>query len=198
MTDKKTIYHKVVFLGETSVGKSSIVSRYTRDEFYEFQEPTIGAAFQTKAVNLDNCIIKFEFWDTAGQERYRSLAPMYYRGSTVAFIVYDITNIDTFNNAKYWIKEIKNKGDINCIIVLLGNKTDMPTRKIEKETGIELAKTNNIMFSEVSAKTGSNISNIMVEVAKKLATIPQSITKPDRFTINTSDKTYVLNKKCCM
>lgn len=107
----KNVQHKVVFLGETSVGKSSIVSRFTRDEFFEFQEPTIGAAFQSKSIHLDNCSVRMEFWDTAGQERYRSLAPMYYRGASVAFIVYDITNPDTLNNAKYWINQIKNKGE---------------------------------------------------------------------------------------
>jgi len=190
----KNVQHKVVFLGETSVGKSSIVSRFTRDEFFEFQEPTIGAAFQSKSIHLDNCSVRMEFWDTAGQERYRSLAPLYYRGASVAFIVYDITNPDTLNNAKYWINQIKNKGEPNCIIVLLGNKTDLDLRRIEKETGIEVSETNDIMFSEVSAKTGSNINDIMIQVVEKLATIPQSQQKPDHFVIHS----YKEHKTCCM
>jgi len=188
------VQHKVVFLGETSVGKSSIVSRFTRDEFFDFQEPTIGAAFQTKNVQLDNCIVKMEFWDTAGQERYRSLAPMYYRGASVAFIVYDITNPDTLNNAKYWINQIKNKGERNCIIVLLGNKNDLSERKIEREKGINVSEINNTMFSEVSAKTGDNINDIMIQVAKRLALIPQTLQKPEEFTIQSFDN----KNTCCM
>lgn len=189
-----SVQHKVVFLGETSVGKSSIVSRFTRDEFFDFQEPTIGAAFQTKNIQLDNCVVKMEFWDTAGQERYRSLAPMYYRGASVAFIVYDITNPDTLNNAKYWINQIKNKGERNCIIVLLGNKIDLFERRIERETGINVSEMNNTMFSEVSAKTGDNINDIMIQVAKKLALIPQKSQKPSEFTIQSFDN----KKTCCM
>ena len=189
-----SVQHKVVFLGETSVGKSSIVSRFTRDEFFDFQEPTIGAAFQTKNIQLDNCVVKMEFWDTAGQERYRSLAPMYYRGASVAFIVYDITNPDTLNNAKYWINQIKNKGERNCIIVLLGNKIDLSERRIERETGFDVSEMNNTMFSEVSAKTGDNINDIMIQVAKKLALIPQKSQKPSEFTIQSFDN----KKTCCM
>lgn len=188
------VYHKVVFLGETSVGKSSIVTRFTRDEFFDFQEPTIGAAFQTKNIQLDNCNVIMEFWDTAGQERYRSLAPMYYRGASVAFIVYDITNPDTLNNAIYWINQIKNKGERNCIIVLLGNKNDLSERRIERETALNVSEMNNTMFSEVSAKTGSNINDIMIQVAKRLALIPQSLQKPEEFTIQSFNNT----KNCCM
>lgn len=194
MMHNNSVHHKVVFLGETSVGKSSIVSRYTRDEFFDFQEPTIGAAFQTKNIHLDNCNVRMEFWDTAGQERYRSLAPMYYRGASVAFIVYDITNPDTLNNAKYWINQIKNKGERNCIIVLLGNKIDLSERRIERETGINVSEMNNIMFAEVSAKTGANINDIMIQVAKKLALIPCTLQKPEGFTIQTFDN----KKTCCM
>ena len=188
------VHHKVVFLGETSVGKSSIVTRFTRDEFFDFQEPTIGAAFQTKNIQIDNCNVIMEFWDTAGQERYRSLAPMYYRGASVAFIVYDITNPDTLNNAIYWINQIKNKGERNCIIVLLGNKNDLSERRIERETALNVSEMNNTMFSEVSAKTGSNINDIMIQVAKRLALIPQSLQKPEEFTIQSFNNT----KTCCM
>ena len=188
------VHHKVVFLGETSVGKSSIVTRFTRDEFFDFQEPTIGAAFQTKNIQIDNCNVIMEFWDTAGQERYRSLAPMYYRGASVAFIVYDITNPDTLNNAIYWINQIKNKGERNCIIVLLGNKIDLSERRIERETALNVSEMNNTMFSEVSAKTGSNINDIMIQVAKKLALIPCTLQKPEGFTIQTFDN----KKTCCM
>lgn len=194
-----TLHYKVVFLGETSVGKSSIVSRFTRDEFFEFQEPTIGAAFQTKSIHTDNgFIVKMEFWDTAGQERYKALAPMYYRGAKAAFIVYDITNKDTLQKAKYWIGEITRKGEPGCILALLGNKLDIPNRQIEYEEVSSFVKINNIMFAEVSAKTGQNINNIMTDVAKELALKnPSQDIKPESFTI--SHKTNKTNKLygCC-
>jgi len=109
----------VVLLGDTAVGKSCLVVRFVRDEFFEFQEPTIGAAFLTQTVSLDDATVKFEIWDTAGQERYRSLAPMYYRGAAAAIVVYDITNKDSFNGAKSWVKELQRRGDPNVIIALV-------------------------------------------------------------------------------
>lgn len=188
--------YKVVFLGETSVGKSSIVSRFTRDEFFEYKEPTIGAAFQTKSIHTDNgFIVNMEFWDTAGQERYRALAPMYYRGAKAAFIVYDITNKETIQNAKYWIREITNKGEPGCILVLLGNKLDILNRQIEYEEVSSFIENSNIMFAEVSAKTGENIHNVMNDVAKELALkTPSQDIKLESFTIsNKTNKLY----GCC-
>ena len=112
------VYHyKVVFLGESSVGKSSIVIRFVRNEFLEVQEPTIGAAFFTKSIMLDKGNIKMEIWDTAGQERYRSLAPMYYRGAKVAFVVYDITNKDSFFKASFVTKKLKFLNFLRKLIV---------------------------------------------------------------------------------
>ena len=116
--------YKVVFLGDTGVGKSSIIVKFTHDEFYEFIEPTIGAAFSTKIVDTPTGCVNFEIWDTAGQERYRSLAPLYYRGGKLIFVVYDITQTESFNRAKKWVEIVKNEGDENAIIVLLGNKKD--------------------------------------------------------------------------
>ena len=139
-----------------------------------------------------------EFWDTAGQERYRALAPMYYRGARAAFIVYDITNKDTLQNAKFWIREVTKKGEPGCILVLLGNKLDIPNRQIEYEEVSSFVKIINIMFAEVSAKTGQNINNIMTDVAKELALKnPSQDIKPESFTI--SYKTNKTNKLygCC-
>ncbi|PIO58398.1 Ras family protein [Teladorsagia circumcincta] len=88
----KTCQFKLVLLGESAVGKSSLVLRFVKGQFHEYQESTIGAAFLTQTVCLDDATVKFEIWDTAGQERYHSLAPMYYRGAQAAIVVYDITN----------------------------------------------------------------------------------------------------------
>lgn len=117
--NNRVCHFKLVLLGDTAVGKSCLVVRFVRDEFFEFQEPTIGAAFLTQTVALDDATVKFEIWDTAGQERYRSLAPMYYRGAAAAIIVYDITNPDSFAGAKSWVKELQRRGDTNVVIALV-------------------------------------------------------------------------------
>merc|ERR1712226_1132332 len=118
-----------VLLGDAAVGKSCLVVRFVRDEFFEFQEPTIGAAFLTQTVALDDATVKFEIWDTAGQERYRSLAPMYYRGAAAAIVVYDITNPDTFQRGKQWVKELQRQGNPNIVIALAGNKSDLSSKR---------------------------------------------------------------------
>ena len=95
--------YKVAILGDLSVGKSSIITRFVHDKFEDFVSSTIGAAFISKKITIDDKIIKLDFWDTAGQERYRSLIPMYYRDAAVVIIVYDITSMDSFDNAKIYL-----------------------------------------------------------------------------------------------
>jgi len=141
MAGHQTCHRKLVLLGETSVGKTCVTIRFVKDEFFEFQEPTIGAAFLTQTITIDNTTVKFEIWDTAGQERYRSLAPMYYRGATSAIIVYDITSPSSFEGAKSWVKELQRRGDPHCVIALAANKADLDNeeepqkskRKVSKE-----------------------------------------------------------------
>jgi small GTP-binding protein len=172
---RKVEKYKLVILGDTAVGKSCIVSRFAKNKFYEFQEPTIGAAFLTQQLDLDNKIIKFEIWDTAGQERYRSLAPMYYRGAYAAIIVYDITCADSFAGAKTWITELKKKAKNDCIITLAGNKSDLELqRKVNKKDVEEYVKEANIFHLETSAKTAYNIQNLFEEIARKLHIVPKS------------------------
>lgn len=166
---KKCIRYKIVIVGDSAVGKSCIASRYINEDFYEFQEPTIGASFMIKNLNIDEKDIKLEIWDTAGQERYRSLAPMYYRNSNVALVVYDVTKKSSFDSAKIWIEEINKKNISGCIIVLLGNKYDL-----DKEIKVNENEINNyieqkkIMHFKTSAKTGLNIKKLFNTVIKKL------------------------------
>ena len=159
---------KVVFLGDTAVGKSCLAVRFVRNEFFEFQEPTIGAAFLGKNINLNDKRYKFEIWDTAGQERYRSLAPMYYRGAKAAVIVYDITDEDTFKGAKTWVSEIKKKSN-NCLILLVGNKVDLTNnRKVDINMVKNYVDDNNIIYMESSAKTGLNVEKIFTTIAENI------------------------------
>ena len=118
----KICQFKVVLLGESAVGKSSLVLRFVKREFHEFQESTIGAAFLTQTVQIDDTTVKFEIWDTAGQERYHSLAPMYYRGAQAALIVYDITSKDSFLKAQNWVRGLQRQANANIVIALVGNK----------------------------------------------------------------------------
>ena len=169
MISNRAWHFKLVLLGDSAVGKSCLVVRFVRDEFFEYQEPTIGAAFLTQTVTLSDATVKFEIWDTAGQERYRSLAPMYYRGAAAAIVVYDITKKDSFKGAINWIKEIQKRGDPNVVIALAGNKADMEgKRKVQYEEAQQYANDNEIMHMETSAKTSLNVRNLFVEIAKKL------------------------------
>jgi Ras-related protein Rab-5C len=174
----KVCHFKLVLLGDTAVGKSCLVVRFVRDEFFEFQEPTIGAAFLTQTVALDDATVKFEIWDTAGQERYRSLAPMYYRGAAAAIIVYDITNPDSFAGAKSWVKELQRRGDTNVVIVLAGNKADLESRRrVDFHEAKAYAEENGILHMETSAKNSNNVRALFIEIAKSL---PKAMQQPER------------------
>jgi len=189
-------HFKLVLLGDTAVGKSCLVVRFVRDEFFEFQEPTIGAAFLTQSVQLDASTVKFEIWDTAGQERYRSLAPMYYRGASAAIVVFDLTNKDSYGGAKSWIKELTRRGDPNVVIALAGNKADLPVsqRKVESEEVLAYAEENNVLYLETSAKSAANVKTLFVEIAKKL---PIATMQPEREQGFTISPPKAEKKGCC-
>jgi small GTP-binding protein len=181
--NNKIFQFKLVLLGESAVGKSSLVLRFVKGQFLEYQESTIGAAFLTQTVCLNDTTVKFEIWDTAGQERYHSLAPMYYRGAQAAIVVYDITNADSFDRAKSWVKELQRQGNPNIVIALAGNKVDLETkRSISTEDAQSYADENGILFMETSAKTAANVNELFVAIAKKL---PKTMSRPSstRLTI---------------
>mmetsp|Transcript_2653 Transcript_2653/g.8310 ORF Transcript_2653/g.8310 Transcript_2653/m.8310 type:complete len:198 (-) Transcript_2653:507-1100(-) len=191
----RVCHFKLVLLGDTAVGKSCLVVRFVRDEFFEFQEPTIGAAFLTQSVTLENATVKFEIWDTAGQERYRSLAPMYYRGAAAAIVVYDITNKESFNGAKSWVKELQRRGDPNVVIALAGNKADLHSkRRVACEEAQKYAEENCILHMETSAKNATNVKNLFREIAGKL---PKSLPQPEREAFPIIPPKNNENKSCC-
>ncbi|CCE86231.1 Piso0_005889 [Millerozyma farinosa CBS 7064] len=167
---------KLVLLGESAVGKSSIVHRFVKNSFDDMRESTIGAAFLTQSVKLPekSATVKFEIWDTAGQERYKSLAPMYYRNANAALCVYDITSRSSFNRAQEWIKELKKQAPENITICLVGNKTDMQEeREVNQEEVDEyitqLQNEGTILISgECSAKSGDGVLEIFTHIANAL------------------------------
>jgi small GTP-binding protein len=180
--------YKLVFLGDTSVGKSCISMRYINKDFHEFQEPTIGAAFLSKNININNRESRLDIWDTAGQERYRSLAPMYYRGAQGAFVVYDITNEDSFIGAKNWVKELQKKVP-ECIIILLGNKCDLNSKVVPDDEVKQYCNENAIQFLLTSAKTGENVESAFSLMIEKLPKLEQNnIIIDDNETTNLQEK----------
>eukprot|EP00766_Chilomastix_caulleryi_P002051 gnl/Chilomastix_caulleri/303.p1 GENE.gnl/Chilomastix_caulleri/303~~gnl/Chilomastix_caulleri/303.p1 ORF type:complete len:165 (+),score=28.66 gnl/Chilomastix_caulleri/303:95-589(+) len=152
---------KLVLLGDTGVGKSSLVLRFVRNTFIDYAEPTIGAAFLTQTVQLEDQLVKFEVWDTAGQERYRSLAPMYYRGAPSAVVVYDITNRETFSVAKQWIDELRVEAAADVVLALAGNKCDLVSRRqVSVDEAQQYASDNGLIFFETSAKNKKNVEEL--------------------------------------
>merc|ERR1712060_968696 len=161
---------KLVLLGDSAVGKSSLVLRFVKGHFFEYQESTIGAAFLTQTVALNDTTVKFEIWDTAGQERYHSLAPMYYRGAAAAIVTFDITSKNSFKQAEIWINELQTQvGNDKIVIALAGNKVDLETaREVSTESARKLADDKGIFYLETSAKENVNVSELFKEVAKRL------------------------------
>ncbi len=161
---------KVVLLGETGVGKSSLVSRFSEDTFRPFNAATVGASFVSKTVDVGNAApIQFQIWDTAGQEKYHSLAPMYYRGAAAAIIVYDISNKKSFQTLKNWVEELNEKGPGDITVVVAGNKSDLEElREVNSEEASAYANTIKAMFMETSAKMSVNVDELFKDLARRV------------------------------
>eukprot|EP01084_Bolivina_argentea_P194717 334148_1 len=187
--NNKTYQFKLVLLGDSNVGKSSIVIRYVKGQFSEYQESTSGAAFLTQTVRLADCNVKFEIWDTAGQERYHSLAPMYYRGAAVGITVYDITCRETFTKSKSWVKELQRQGSHDIVIVLCGNKIDLEDeREVSTADAKQYADENNLVFIETSAKTNVNVRELFFECARMV---------PKENAVTNDNAGFILDEESC-
>ena len=156
---------KIVLIGDSSVGKTNILSKYLSNEFDPDSKATVGVEFGTKNFKIENNIVKVQIWDTAGQERYRSITNAYYKGAKGSLLVYDITNQKTFESLDKWISDLKTNSDENISIVLLGNKSDLESdRKISTEQGREKAEFYKLAFMETSALNGNNIEKAFNEL----------------------------------
>eukprot|EP00213_Chloropicon_mariensis_P001956 CAMPEP_0197476894 /NCGR_PEP_ID=MMETSP1309-20131121/11382_1 /TAXON_ID=464262 /ORGANISM="Genus nov. species nov., Strain RCC998" /LENGTH=240 /DNA_ID=CAMNT_0043017505 /DNA_START=305 /DNA_END=1024 /DNA_ORIENTATION=+ len=159
--------YKLVFLGDQSVGKTSIITRFMYDKFDSTYQATIGIDFLSKTMYLEDRTVRLQLWDTAGQERFRSLIPSYIRDSSVAVVVYDVTNQTSFANTVRWIKDVRTERDSDVIMVLVGNKTDLSEkRQVTVEEGEAKAKELGIsIFVETSAKTGAGVKALFRKIA---------------------------------
>jgi len=167
--DEYDYLFKVVLIGDSGVGKSNLLSRFTRNEFNLESKSTIGVEFATRSIQVDNKTIKAQIWDTAGQERYRAITSAYYRGAVGALLVYDIAKHVTYENVTRWLKELRDHADNNIVIMLVGNKSDLRhLRVVPTEEAKQFAAENNLSFIETSALDASNVElafqNILTEI----------------------------------
>lgn len=161
--------YKLVFLGDQSVGKTSIINRFIFDTFDGKDHPTVGIDFISKTLYYDDKAVKLQLWDTAGQERFRSLIPNYIRDCTVAILVYDITYEASFNNLSKWIEDVRSERGSDAILVIVGNKIDMEEKRaVTTERAEAFARENETLYMEVSAKAGHNIHNLFQSIASIL------------------------------
>ncbi|KAG8092867.1 hypothetical protein GUJ93_ZPchr0012g21056 [Zizania palustris] len=189
---------KLVLLGDVGTGKSSLVLRFVKGQFVEFQESTIGAAFFSQTLAVNDETVKFEIWDTAGQERYHSLAPMYYRGAAAAIVVYDITNAASFTRAKKWVQELQAQGNPNTIMALAGNKADLlEARQVPAEEAKTYAQENGLFFMETSAKAATNVNDIFHEIAKRLLQGQQAQDTQAGMVLNQRPAERMVNSSSC-
>jgi len=160
---------KVVLLGKGCVGKTSIVLRYTEDKFNKEHLSTIQASFLNKKLNIDGKRINLAIWDTAGQEKFHALGPLYYRSSNGAIIVYDITDEDSLQKVKMWVKELRKMLGTDISLVIVGNKTDLEKdRQVSFEEADSYAKKVNAVHCETSAKHNEGIEEMFLSLIQKM------------------------------
>ncbi|XP_056141661.1 RAB11a, member RAS oncogene family, like [Lampris incognitus] len=161
MTNREDEYDylfKVVLIGDSGVGKSNLLSRFTRNEFNLESKSTIGVEFATRSIQVGGKTIKAQIWDTAGQERYRAITSAYYRGAVGALLVYDIAKHLTYENAERWLKELQDHADSNIVIMLVGNKSDLRhLRAVPTDEAKAFAEKHGLSFLETSALDSSNV-----------------------------------------
>ncbi|EOA17406.1 hypothetical protein CARUB_v10005708mg [Capsella rubella] len=201
---------KLVLIGDSGVGKSNLLSRFTRNEFSIESKSTIGVEFATRSVHVDEKIIKAQLWDTAGQERYRAITSAYYRGAVGALLVYDITRHITFENVERWLKELRDHTDANVVIMLVGNKADLRhLRAVPTDEARAFSERENMFFMETSALDATNVEQAFTHVLTQIYRVmsrkaldgtgdPMSLPKGQTIDIgNKDDVTAVKSSGCC-
>ena len=179
---------KILVIGESAVGKSCLLLRYTDDKFQETFMTTIGVDFKTKHIEVNGQKVKLQIWDTAGQDRFRSITKAYYRGAHGILVVFDISRKDTFNQTKMWIDSIKEASTDPVDMILVGNKADLE-RAVTREEAEEMAQRYGIKYFETSAKDNKGVNEAFMHLAtialeKKPVAAPQNTVKPKQHSNN--------------
>ena len=200
------IFLKLLLIGDSYVGKTSLLQKYTEDEMPEMHCATIGVEFKEKTVKINNREIKLQIWDTSGQERFRSITQNFFRNADGIAIVFDVTNRNTFKNVKNWLSDIQ-AIDSNIKMILVGNKIDLVDKRvIDKNILEEYAKKQNLPFYETSAKTGTNVELIFTSLAELLLAnktdeeINEQFAKiSSNLSVSSGEETKIKEKKkkCC-
>jgi len=184
---------KVVLIGDSGVGKSNLLSRFTRDEFNLESKSTIGVEFATKSITTNGKVIKAQIWDTAGQERYRAITSAYYRGAVGALLVYDISKRVTFENLERWLQELRDHADANIVIMLVGNKGDLRhLRAVGQDEAMAFAEKHGLACIETSALESTNVETAFMRLLSEIYTLMSSrqITDNDQFR-NQNDRSNI-------
>ncbi len=206
--EHKEIKYKLIMLGDENVGKTSIINRFKNNEYSGTYEPTLGLDFQTKSIMIDNVNVKLLLYDTAGQEKFRPLIPLYTKEANIIFLIYDITNYNSFSNIDKWHELLNNMNKGEEIFFLVGNKIDLiEERKVKEEDAKNYADNNNFIFQEVSALKGDGIEELFYD---KLANqIKKQLLNNEKFVKDQEEEKLKFNlqdinkgktkkkKKCC-
>ena len=181
---------KVVLLGATMVGKTSLVTRFTSGEFDPSIKATVGACYASKVVQVDNETVKLQIWDTAGQEKFRTLVPMYFRGAKVAILVFAVNDVDSQKDVTFWANSVKQGTAQMPTLFVVGNKIDLTdSRTVSTESGKKTALEVGAEYIEASAKDNTNLDELLKKVARAaLQAVKSDAPQPKTQTITTTNK----------
>ena len=196
--NKNRITLKILTLGDSAVGKSAILIRYTQNKFHSNYLTTVGIDYQSKIIHYQNREIEMQIWDSAGQEKYRAISKQYYKKANGIILLYDVTSRESFQNIKQWIKDINNNITMKPFLILVGNKIDLE-RKVTQQEGEELAQKYSVLYFETSAATGKGIEETFQALVENIMRNYDERKKQEeslmleKITLDGSQE----NKKCC-